>query len=73
VSTNQRILLRGGLLLDTVAPCYRDNAHVLVEGELIKEADDHPVAAAYAPIIEVGGTRIMPGLIDGTLSRGSSR
>jgi len=64
MSTTQRILLRGGLLLDTVALCYRENAHVLVEGELIKEVDDHPIAAADARIIEVGGRVIMPGLID---------
>lgn len=60
----QRVLLRGGLLLDTVALCYRENAHVLVEGERIKEVDDRPIAAADAQVIDVGGRIIMPGLID---------
>ena len=64
MSMTQRILLRGGLLLDTVALCYRENAHVLVEGELIKEVDDHPIGTADARIIEAGGHVIMPGLID---------
>ncbi len=60
----QRILLRGGLLLDTAALCYRENAHVLVEGERIKEVDDRPIAGADAQVIDVGGRIIMPGLID---------
>jgi imidazolonepropionase-like amidohydrolase len=64
MGANQLILLRGGLLLDTAALCYRENAHVLVEGELIREVDDHPITASGARIIEAGGRVIMPGLID---------
>ena len=42
----------------------REDHHVLVENELIKEVSDRPMTAADAQVIDLAGRTLMPGLID---------
>ena len=42
-----------------------ENAHVLVEGNLIAEVSTEPIEADGATVIDGGGRTLMPGLIDG--------
>jgi imidazolonepropionase-like amidohydrolase len=58
------VLFRGMRLLDPRWDEARDGYEVLVEGELIKEISDRPIAARDAHTIDCGGRTLMPGLID---------
>jgi imidazolonepropionase-like amidohydrolase len=42
----------------------REDHHVLVEGELIREVSDRPINSATAETIDLKGRTLMPGLID---------
>jgi imidazolonepropionase-like amidohydrolase len=51
-------------VLDGTNPERREDWHVLVEGERIKEVSDRPIASAGAQTIDLAGRTLMPGLID---------
>ncbi len=57
-------LFHGGRFLDPRRDTLVDGIHVLVEGELIKEVADRPIAATGAARIDLKGRTLMPGLID---------
>jgi imidazolonepropionase-like amidohydrolase len=57
-------LFRNLRLLDPNWDEARPGHEVLVEGDLIKEVSDRPIAAAGATAIDCGGRTLMPGLID---------
>ncbi len=56
-------LFENARILDGTADGAVDG-HVLVEGGLIKEVSDRPIAAAAARRIDLRGRTLMPGLID---------
>ncbi len=45
-------------------PTARPGMQVLVEGALIREVSDTPIAAAGAQVVDLAGRTLMPGLID---------
>ncbi|HTW54223.1 MAG TPA: amidohydrolase family protein [Stellaceae bacterium] len=51
-------------VLDGTNPERREDWHVLVEDERIKEVSDRPIASAGAQTIDLAGRTLMPGLID---------
>jgi imidazolonepropionase-like amidohydrolase len=51
-------------LLDGTRAERREDHHVLVEGDRIKEISDRPIACAGAETIDLAGRTLMPGLID---------
>jgi imidazolonepropionase-like amidohydrolase len=51
-------------IVDVTRGERREDRHVLVEGDRIKEVSDRPVQAAGAEIIDLAGRTLMPGLID---------
>ena len=51
-------------VLDGTRNERREDHHVLVEGEHIREVSDRPIKSASAETIELGGRTLMPGLID---------
>ena len=51
-------------LLDGTSGERREGHHVLVEGDLIKEVSDRPLANPVAQVIDLAGRTLMPGLID---------
>jgi imidazolonepropionase-like amidohydrolase len=57
-------LLSGGRFLDPRRDELIDGIEVLVEGNLIKEVSDRPLASAGAQRIDIGNRTLMPGLID---------
>lgn len=57
-------VLANANLFDGAGPEPREGAHVLVEGERIKEVSDKPLKAANARRIDLAGRMLMPGLID---------
>ena len=57
-------LFRNVELLDPAQDRLLGGREVLVEGELIREVSDRPIAAAGATVIDGGGRTLMPGLID---------
>src|SRR6266478_5708651 len=42
----------------------REDHHVLVEGDRIREVSDRPITSATAQAIDLHGRSLMPGLID---------
>src|ERR1700747_323420 len=60
-------LFSGGRFLDPRRGELLDGIEVLVEGERVKEVADRPVKSAAATRIDLGGTTLMPGLIDAHL------
>ena len=58
------ILLANATLTEAHAP-PRPGHHVLIEGDRIAAISDAPIAAPPGtPVIDVGGRRLLPGLID---------
>ncbi len=57
-------LFRNVELLDPARDRLLGGHEVLVEGELVREVSDRPIAAAGATVIDGGGRTLMPGLID---------
>lgn len=51
-------------LIDGVSDVVRDDCHVLVEGNRIKEVSDVPIRAEGAQVVDLAGRTLMPGLID---------
>ena len=51
-------------VLDGTRDERREDHHVLVEGERIREVSDRPIKSAAAETIELAGRTLMPGLID---------
>jgi imidazolonepropionase-like amidohydrolase len=58
------IVFANGALLDGANPVRREDHHVLVEGDRIKEVSDRPIKSASAETIDLAGRTLMPGLID---------
>src|SRR5215467_3312434 len=50
--------------LDGTSRERREDHHVLVEGERIREVSDRPINSAAAETIDLEGRTLMPGLID---------
>jgi imidazolonepropionase-like amidohydrolase len=57
-------LFTGGRFLDPRQDALRDGIEVLVEGNVVKEVSDRPIAAPGAQRIDIGNRTLMPGLID---------
>ncbi|MFQ5876334.1 MAG: amidohydrolase family protein [Acidobacteriota bacterium] len=57
-------LIRAGRLLDVRAGSVREGVDILVEGERIAEVGRDLEAPPGATIIDLGGTTVLPGLID---------
>src|SRR5262245_22434222 len=51
-------------VLDGTSRERRQDHHVLVEGDRIREVSDRPIASASAETIDLWGGTLMPGLID---------
>ena len=58
------VLFTGGQVLDPRWDGPRGGLEVLVEGGLIREVSDRPIASLSAERVELGGRVLMPGLID---------
>lgn len=57
-------LFHGGRFLDPRRDTLADGVQVLVEGGLVKEVSDRPIAAPGATRVDLRGRTLMPGLID---------
>ncbi|WP_159997559.1 amidohydrolase family protein [Roseomonas sp. 18066] len=57
-------LFTGGRVLDAAQGVLLDGLEVLVEGGLIREVSDRPIASQAATRIELAGRTLMPGLVD---------
>jgi imidazolonepropionase-like amidohydrolase len=51
-------------VLDGTSGERREDHHVLVEGDRIREVSDRPITSATAEPVDLGGRTLMPGLID---------
>jgi imidazolonepropionase-like amidohydrolase len=51
-------------VLDGTSRQRREDHHVLVEGERIREVSDRPIKSAAAETVDLEGRTLMPGLID---------
>ena len=51
-------------VLDGTSRERREDHHVLVEGDRIREVSDRPITSAAAETIDLAGRTLMPGLID---------
>ena len=58
------VLLRNATLVDTTWPEPRPGCSILIEGDVIREVSDRPIASASAEPFDVRGKTVMPGLID---------
>ena len=58
------ILFVNASILDGQSSERRENHHVLVEGDRIKEVSDRPIAVRADREIDLAGRTLMPGLID---------
>ena len=58
------IVFHGGRFLDPRADTLREGVEVLVEGGLVREVADRPIASAGGRRVDLGGRTLMPGLID---------
>ena len=58
------ILFANASLLDGQAVERREDHHVLVEGDRIKEVSDRPISVRADRTIDLAGRTLMPGLID---------
>src|SRR5499427_3683522 len=59
-----RIVLTHCTLWDGTSPEVREDMHVLVEGERIREISERSITAPQAQVIDCQGKTLMPGLID---------
>ena len=58
------ILFENCRLFDGLGDTLREDCHVLVEGERVKEVADTPIKVSDAEVIDLKGRTLMPGLID---------
>src|SRR5947208_778964 len=58
------IIFTNCAVLDGTRNERRENHHVLVEGDRIREVSDRPLAGVAAATIDLKGRTLMPGLID---------
>src|SRR6516225_2304354 len=58
------IIFANCAVLDGTHRERREDHHVLVEGERIREVSDRPIKSARAETVELKGRTLMPGLID---------
>ena len=58
------IVLKHCTLWDGTSPEVREDMHVLVEGERIREISERSITAPTAQVIDCQGKTLMPGLID---------
>lgn len=58
------ILFTNCRLIDGTSDSVREDRHVLVEGNRIKEVADTPIRAEGARVVDLAGRTLMPGLID---------
>src|SRR2546422_7999256 len=58
------IVLKHCTLWDGTSPEVREDMHVLVEGERIREISERAISAPQAQVIDCQGKMLMPGLID---------
>jgi imidazolonepropionase-like amidohydrolase len=58
------IILANCAVLDGTRNERREDHHVLIEGEWIREVSDRPLSSAAAETIDLKGRTLMPGLID---------
>ncbi|HVI84245.1 MAG TPA: amidohydrolase family protein, partial [bacterium] len=61
---DRSVLLRNATLVDATWPEPRPGCSVLIEGDVIREVSDRPIASASADAFDVRGKTLMPGLID---------
>ena len=59
-----QVLFRNCAVFDGVSDDRQSDMNVLVDGNVIKEMSDRPIAAPGSIEIDVGGRTLMPGLID---------
>jgi imidazolonepropionase-like amidohydrolase len=62
--TMPAIILANCAVLDGTRNERREDHHVLIEGERIREVSDRPLSSAAAETIDLKGRTLMPGLID---------
>ncbi len=58
------IIFANCAVLDGTSRKRREDHHVLVEGDRIREVSDRPITSATAESIDLEGRTLMPGLID---------
>src|SRR6266436_6738750 len=58
------IIFANCAVLDGTSRKRREDHHVLVEGDCIREVADRPITSAAAETIDLAGRTLMPGLID---------
>lgn len=58
------LILRNATLIDCERFDPQPGTDVLVEGGVIREVSDRPIASATAQVVDLGGRTLMPGLID---------
>src|SRR5271165_4017995 len=58
------IIFANCAVLDGTSRVRREDHHVLVEGQHIREVSDRPITVAAAETIDLKGRTLMPGLID---------
>src|SRR5215510_15520548 len=59
-----RVVLTHCTLWGGTSPELREDMHVLVEGERIREISERPITAPQAQVIDCQGKTLMPGLLD---------
>src|SRR5437763_4054102 len=58
------IIFANSAVLDGASRERREDHHVLVEGERIREVSERPIGSTAAETIDLAGRTLMPGLID---------
>ena len=58
------MLFRNATLVDGIATEAQPGHDVLIENGMIREVSDRPINGSSAPILDLGGRTLMPGLID---------
>lgn len=58
------ILFENATLLDPEAGEARPGGSLLIEGDVIREVSDRPIASPSAERVDLGGRTLMPGLVD---------
>lgn len=59
-----QLILKNAAIVDGSSPEPRGGVEVLIEGNVIREVSDRPIASAGAEVLDLGGRTLMPGLID---------
>ncbi len=62
--TSDTVLFRNGALIDGSGPEPKQECHVLVENDRIKEVSDRPISVSNAVEYDLKGRSLLPGLID---------